>query len=97
VTPATALLVLVLFLAALALVFIVAKALKNWVFELSPGQWIATVILTFSLGVLLAAYIDGNGTLLLLAAVPISIAMVWWVVAAARRGSSRRSGEGAEG
>jgi hypothetical protein len=97
VTPATVLLVLVLFVAALALLFIVAKALKNWVFELSPGTWVATIVLTFSLGVLLAAYVDGNGTLILLGATPVAIAFVWWIVSAARRSSSRRAVEGAEG
>ena len=88
-TPATLLLILVAFLAAIALVFVLAKALKNWVFELSPGTWVATIILTYALGALTVAYMDGNWNVVILAAVPIVIAIVWWVVKAATRGGSR--------
>ncbi|MHB8430191.1 MAG: hypothetical protein ACYDDZ_06625 [Acidimicrobiales bacterium] len=72
-------LLVVAFVAAIGLIFMVAMALKNWVFELSPREWGYSVILTFSLGVLTAAYFDGDGTLELLAMIPIFLAFVWWV------------------
>ena len=83
--PGTVLLLLVAFVAAIGLLFAVAAALKNWVFELSPREWGYTVVLTFSLGVLTAAYFDGDGTLELLGMVPIFLAIVWWVARLWRR------------
>ena len=94
--PGTALLLLVAFVAAVGLLFAVGAALKNWVFELSPREWGYTVVLTFSLGVLTAAYFDGDGTLELLGMVPIFLAIVWWVARLWRRHRVRsmRAGEG---
>lgn len=83
--PGTVLLLLVAFVAAVGLLFAVAAALKNWVFELSPREWGYTVVLTFSLGVLTAAYFDGDGALELLGMVPIFLAVVWWVARLWRR------------
>ncbi len=94
--PGTVLLLLVAFVAAVGLLFAVAAALKNWVFELSPREWGYTVVLTFSLGVLTAAYFDGDGTLELLGMVPIFLAIIWWVARLWRRHRVRsmRAGEG---
>ena len=83
--PGTVLLLLFAFVAAVGLLFAVAAALKNWVFELSPREWGYTVVLTFSLGVLTAAYFDGDGTLELLGMVPIFLAIIWWVARLWRR------------
>jgi hypothetical protein len=83
--PGTVLLLLVAFVAAVGLLFAVAAAWMNWVFELSPREWGYTVVLTFSLGVLTAAYFDGDGTLELLGMVPIFLAIVWWVARLWRR------------
>jgi hypothetical protein len=83
--PGTVLLLLVAFVAAVGLLFSVAAALKNWVFELSPREWGYTVVLTFSLGVLTAAYFDGDETLELLGMVPIFLAIIWWVARLWRR------------
>ncbi len=83
------LLLAVAFVAAVGLIFAVATALKSWVFELSPREWGYSVILTFSLGVLAAAYLDGDGTLELLATVPIFLAVVWWVARLWRRHQAR--------
>lgn len=69
----------VAFLAAVGFVFVLAKALRNWVFELSPGEWGFSFLMTFSLGVLTAAWWDGDGTLILLALIPVFLAIVWWV------------------
>jgi hypothetical protein len=95
-TPATLLLIVVALLAALALVFVVGKALSSWVFELTPRSWFASVILAFSLGGLLVAYIDGDWNLVLLTALPVVIAFVWWIVAAWSKHSSSSSGAAAE-
>ena len=94
--PGTVLLLLFAFVAAVGLLFAVAAALKNWVFELSPREWGYTVVLTFSLGVLTAAYFDGDGTLELLGMVPIFLAIIWWVARLWRRHRVRsmRAGEG---
>lgn len=83
------LLLAVAFVAAVGLIFAVATALKSWVFELSPREWGYSVILMFSLGVLAAAYLDGDGILELLATVPIFLAVVWWVARLWRRHQAR--------
>lgn len=75
----TDLLLAIAFLAAVGLAFVLAKALRNWVFELSPSEWGFTVLMTYSLGVLTAAYLDGDGTLILVALIPVFLALVWWV------------------
>jgi hypothetical protein len=79
------LLLAVAFLAAVGLLFTIATTLKNWAFDLSPREWGYSVILTFSLGVLAAAYLDGDGTLELLATIPIFLAVVWWIARLWRR------------
>ncbi|MGH9030412.1 MAG: hypothetical protein ACRDV4_12460 [Acidimicrobiales bacterium] len=79
------LLLAVAFIAGVFLIFVVALALKTWVFELSPREWGYSIILTFSLGVLTAAYLDGDGTLELLAVIPIFLAVVWWIARLWRR------------
>jgi len=83
------LLLAVAFVAGVFLIFVVAAALKTWVFELSPREWAYSVVLTFSLGVLSAAYLDGDGTLELLAMVPIFLAIVWWIARLWRRHQTR--------
>ena len=93
--PGADILLVVAFVAAIGLLFAVAAALKNWVFELSPREWGYTVVLPFSLGILTAAYLDGDGTLELLGMVPIFLAVVWWVARLWRRHRVRsiRAGE----
>ena len=54
-------------------------ALRNWVFELSPNEWLYTLIISFALGVFFEAYLDGNGLMMLLALIPLFLAMVWWL------------------
>ena len=83
--PGTVILLLVAFVAAVGLLFAVAAALKNGVCELSPRDWGYTVVLNVSLGVLTAAYFDGDGTLELLGMVPIFLAVVWWAARLWRR------------
>lgn len=94
-TPATLLLILLLFLVAIAVLLVVVKAMRSWVFELTPTQWTATFILTFSAGALLVAVIDGNGEVELLSGLPIGIAIVW-VVASSVAGSRSRGRSSAE-
>ena len=79
------LLLAVAFIAGVFLIFVVAVALKTWVFELSPREWGYSIALTFSLGVLTAAYLDGDGTLELLSIIPIFLAIVWWIARLWRR------------
>jgi hypothetical protein len=79
------LLLAIAFVAGVFLIFVVAAALKTWVFELSPREWGYSIVLTFSLGVLTAAYLDGDGTLELLAMIPIFLAIVWWIARLWRR------------
>ena len=89
--------VLIAAVAAIAFIFILANALKNWVFELSPREWGYSVILTFSLGVLFAGWIDGDGTLELLAGLVIFLAFVWWLARLIRRHQARTAAKAAEG
>ncbi len=81
----TDVLLAVAFLAAVAFAFVLAKALRNWVFELSPSEWGFTVLMTYSLGVLTAAWWDGDGTLMLLSLIPVFLALVWWIYRLFRR------------
>jgi cbb3-type cytochrome oxidase subunit 3 len=81
----TDLLLALAFVAAIGVVFLVGKAVSNWVFELTPAEWGYTVVLAFSLGVLAAAYWDGDGLLELLALIPTFLAVVWWVYRFYRR------------
>lgn len=95
-TAATLVLYLVLFLVAIALVYVVGRALWSTVFELTPPQFLAIVILVFAAGALLVAYLDGNGAVELLAAIPMGIVFVWFVASIAmghHRRSSAAAGE----
>ena len=92
-TPATLLLWLLVFLVALALVFVVARALKSWVFELTPSQWVASTVLTFSAGALLISILWGNGEFELLSAVPVALAVVWAIISALRESGRRSTSE----
>jgi len=89
--------VLIAAVAAIAFIFLLATALKNWVFELSPREWGYSVILTFSLGVLLASWLDGDGTLELLSGLVIFLAFVWWLARLIRRHNARTAAKAAEG
>ena len=82
---ATDLLIALAFLAAIGVVFILGKAFRSLVVQLTPGEWLYTVILTFSLGVLAAAYLDDDGTLMLVALIPVFIGIVWWIWRVLRR------------
>lgn len=75
----TDLLIALAFLAALGVVLLLAKMARNLVVQLTPGEWLYTVVLTFSLGVLAAAYLDDDGTLMLVALIPVFLGIVWWV------------------
>jgi hypothetical protein len=66
-------------LAGFVFLLVIWAALRNWVFELSPNEWLYTLIISFALGVFLAAYVDGDGLLLLLSIIPIFLAIVWWI------------------
>lgn len=76
---AETILLVVAFVAGLAVVFLVATAVRKWVFELSPREWGYSMILAFSLGALLVAYLVGDALLELLSMVPIFLATVWWI------------------
>ncbi len=78
------------FLAAVAVIFMVATALKSWVFELSPREWGYTVVLSFTSGVLLAGWFDGDGTLEFLSGLVIFLAFVWWIARLRRRHQVRQ-------
>ena len=65
--------------AGLVMLLVIWAALRNWVFELSPNEWLYTLVLSFALGVFLASYLDGDEFLLLLSAIPIFLAVVWWI------------------
>lgn len=78
------------FLAAVSVIFMVATALKSWVFELSPREWGYTVVLSFTFGVLLAGWFDGNGTLEFLSGLAIFLAFVWWAARLWRRHQIRQ-------
>jgi hypothetical protein len=80
----------VAFLAALSVLFMVATALKRWVFELSPREWGYTVLLAFTFGVLLAGWFDGDGTLEFVSGLVIFLAFVWWVARLWRRRQVRQ-------
>jgi hypothetical protein len=85
----TDVLIALAFVAALGVVFILAKAARHLVIALSPGEWLYTVILTFSMGVLAAAYLDGDGTLMLVALIPVFIGIIWWIARALLRHQGR--------
>ena len=78
-------------LAGFVFLLVVWVALRNWVFELSPNEWIYTLILAFALGAFASAYVDGDGFLLLLSLVPIFLALVYWIGRLLRRHNARRA------
>ena len=80
-------------LAGFVFLLVIWAALRNWVFELSPNEWLYTLILAFALGVFAAAYIDGDGLLLLLSLIPIFLAIVWWVGRLIRRHQARAANQ----
>ena len=71
--------------AGLVTLLVIWAALRNWVFELSPNEWLYTLVLSFALGVFTASYLDGDELLLLLSAIPIFLAIVWWIARLFRR------------
>lgn len=76
-------------LAGVVFLLIVWNALRNWVFELSPNEWLYSLVFTFSLGVFVASYLDGDAELLLFSSLALFVAFVWWVVRLFRRHSAR--------
>ena len=79
-------------LAGFVFLLVIWSALRNWVFELSPNEWLYTLVLAFALGVFAAAYLDGDGLLLLLSLIPIFLAIVWWAGRLIRRHQVRAAG-----
>ncbi len=65
-------------LAGFVFLLVVWVALRNWVFELSPNEWLYTLVLAFALGAFLSSYVDGDGLIMLLSLIPIFLAIVWW-------------------
>ncbi len=72
-------------LAGFVFLLVIWTALRNWVFELSPSEWLYTLIIAFALGTFSASYVDGDGFLMLLSMIPIFIAIVWWTGRLIRR------------
>ena len=81
-------------LAGFVFLLVIWAALRNWVFELSPNEWLYTLVLAFALGVFAAAYVDGDGLLLLLSLIPIFLAIVWWIARLVRRHQVRAANRG---
>ncbi len=77
-------------LAGFVLLLVIWVALRNWVFELSPNEWIYTLVIAYALGAFTVAYLDGDGFLLLLSLIPIFLAVVWWIARLWRRHSARQ-------
>ena len=73
-------LIAIAFLATMAVLFVIATALRKWVFELSPKEWGFTVVLSASLGALGTAYIDNDALIELLAGGVLAVAFLWWLV-----------------
>ncbi len=71
--------ILLVALAGFVMLLVIWVALRNWVFELSPNEWLYTLIIAFALGVFTASYLDGDVLLLLLSLIPIFLAVVWWI------------------
>jgi hypothetical protein len=93
--PTEALLALV-FVMVIVVVYLVGKALATWHFMLTPLEWGASIVLSFSAGAFLVAYLWGNGTLELLAAIPVALAFIWWLVRLFWRSAASSSGAEAE-
>jgi len=87
----TDVLIALAFVAALGVVFILAKAARSLVIQLTPGEWLYTVILTFSMGVLAAAYLDDDGTLMLVALIPVFIGIIWWIARVLSKHRARKA------
>ena len=65
--------------AGFVFLLVIWAALRNWVFELSPNEWLYTLVIAFALGAFAASYVDGDGFLMLLSLIPIFLALVWWI------------------
>ena len=76
--PAGILAELALAVSGFVFLLVVWVALRNWVFELSPNEWIYTLVIAFALGSFLSSYVDGDGLIMLLSLIPIFLAIVWW-------------------
>jgi len=76
-------------LAGVVFLLVVWVALRNWVFELSPNEWLYSLIFSFALGVFVASYLDGDAILLLLSIITLFVAFVWWVWRLFRRHSAK--------
>ena len=88
--------ILLVAVAGFVMLLVIWVALRNWVFELSPNEWLYTLVIAFSLGVFAASYLDGDTVLLLLSLIPIFLAVVWWVARLVHR-HNVRSARAAEG
>ena len=76
-------------LAGVVFLLVIWVALRNWVFELSPNEWLYSLVFTFALGVFVASYLDGDAELLLFSVLALFVAFVWWVARLLRRHSAR--------
>ena len=76
-------------LAGVVFLLVIWVALRNWVFELSPNEWLYSLIFSFALGVFVASYLDGDAELLLFSVLALFVAFVWWVWRLFRRHSAR--------
>lgn len=91
----TLLLLVAVVVAAVILVYVIGKVLWSTVFELTPITFLVIVLLTFSGGAFLVAYLDGNQSIELLAAIPAGLVLAWFAIAGAI-GMARRSSSAAE-
>lgn len=84
--PSLALLLVAL--AGIVFLLVIWVALRNWVFELSPNEWLYSLIFSFALGVFVASYLDGDAELLLFSVLALFVAVVWWIFRLFRRHSA---------
>jgi len=80
---------LIVALAGVVFLLVIWVALRNWVFELSPNEWLYSLIFSFALGVFVASYLDGDAELLLFSVLALFVAFVWWIVRLFRRHSAK--------
>ncbi|MGI0151982.1 MAG: hypothetical protein ACREC5_08615 [Thermoplasmata archaeon] len=76
-------------LSGVVFLLVIWVALRNWVFELSPNEWLYSLVFSFALGVFVASYLDGDAILLLLSILALFVAFVWWVFRLFRRHSAK--------
>ena len=76
-------------LAGVVFLLVIWVALRNWVFELSPNEWLYSLLFSFTLGVFVTSYLDGDALYLLLSSLALFVAFVWWVVRLLRRHSAK--------